>query len=95
MSKPVIDNRGTQIWRNEYGQYHRENGPSLIEKNGNQVWFINGEYHRTDGPAVTFHNKKLYWYINGIRYFNNKSFQKAANLNDEDIIAIILKYGDI
>jgi hypothetical protein len=35
------------------------------------------------------------WYINNERCFNNKSFQKAANLSDEDMIAIVLKYGNV
>ena len=35
------------------------------------------------------------WCINGIRYYSNKTYQAAAKLLDEDMCAIILKYGDV
>jgi hypothetical protein len=35
------------------------------------------------------------WSVNGKKFYHNKSFQKAANLSDEDMLAIVLKYGDV
>jgi hypothetical protein len=64
---------------------------------GNQRWFNNaGQYHRTDGPAFIFViNGYVEWVINGYTYYDNKEFQKAANLSDEDMTAIVLKYGNV
>jgi hypothetical protein len=67
-----------------------------ISRIGNQRWYDeNGQYHRTDGPAVILHNNVKRWYLNGHRYYDNKSFQLAADLSDEDMIAIVLKYGNV
>ena len=34
---------GVITWFNELGQYHREDGPSLIYPTGEIDWFLNGE----------------------------------------------------
>jgi hypothetical protein len=51
--------------------------------------------YRTDGPAVIWSDGYQSWWINDERYLNNKSFQKAAGISDEDMIAMVLKYGDV
>lgn len=38
-------------WRNEDGQYHREDGPA-IKQNGVLYWYLNGLCHRENGPAI-------------------------------------------
>ena len=35
------------------------------------------------------------WYVNGKRYITSKSFQEAAHISDEDMTAMILKYGNV
>jgi hypothetical protein len=95
MSKPFIDNIGTQIWRNDNGKLHRENGPAYISLSGYKAWYKNGLRHREDGPAIILTDDSMAWYINGKRKLKNSSFQKAAKLSDEDMIAIVLKYGNI
>ncbi len=53
-------------------------------------------FHRLDGPAITYKNPdEKFWVVNGRDYASNKSFQLAAGLSDEDMLAIVLKYGDI
>jgi hypothetical protein len=50
-------------YKNESGQYHREDGPA-VEYNNGKYWYINGLKHRTDGPAI----ENIYykqWWING------------------------------
>jgi hypothetical protein len=59
------------------------------------VWYINNKKHRIDGPAYVDNDDNMLWYINGNLYVDNKSFQLAAGISDEDMIAIILKYGNI
>jgi hypothetical protein len=95
MTNPIIDKNGIQKWYNEKRQYHRINGPAIIHVNGDQVWYVDGELHRTDGPAYISINGYTVWYVNGRCYHDNKSFQESAKLNDEDMIAIVLKYGDV
>ena len=34
---------GAQRWYNEWGQYHREDGPAIIYKNNHSLWFNHGE----------------------------------------------------
>jgi|TARA_R110000744_G_scaffold362620_1_gene470710 hypothetical protein len=37
-----VDRDGVITWFNELGQYHREDGPSLIYPTGEIDWFLNG-----------------------------------------------------
>lgn len=65
MSKMKIE-RGDRVWRDEKGYFHRENGPAIIERCGDQEWWVNGKRHRTDGPAVIFAKDFAEWWIKGI-----------------------------
>jgi hypothetical protein len=85
---------GAQYWHNEKGQYHREDGPAVIWENGLQEWYNDGVLHREDGPAVYITGHQS-WYLNDNQYTDNKTFQLAANLSDEDMLAMILKYGNV
>jgi hypothetical protein len=38
-----MDNTGNIMWYNEYGDYHRDDGPAVIESNGDAYWRIHGE----------------------------------------------------
>jgi len=95
MTNPEIDNYGNQFWYNSNGQFHREDGPAIIHHNGYQAWCINGKSHREDGSAVIYSAGYREWWIGNINYTDNKSFQLAANITDEDMLIINLKYGDV
>ena len=47
----VYENYGRQEWRNEKGQYHRVDGPAIIDGDY-QEWWVEGKLHRVDGPAI-------------------------------------------
>jgi hypothetical protein len=97
MINPVIDKLGNQRWYNDTG-YHRTDGPAAIYFDGSESWWINGKLHRTDGPAILssdVNDDWKEWYINNKRCHDNKSFQEAAGISDEDMTAIILKYGNV
>lgn len=94
MDNPVIDDYGNTHWYAN-GVRHREDGPSYVGANGTEIWRIHGEIHRIDGPAVTYINKKQSWYVNGNEYTSDKEFQKAANISDEDMAVMIMKYGNV
>ena len=62
---------------------------------GMKVYYKHGRRHRIDGPAAEYANGKYMWCLNGDIYLNNKEFQKAAGISDEDMFMLILKYGDV
>ena len=65
-SEPTeITHDGTQIWRNENDELHREDGPAVIYPDGENCWYIYDKLHREDGPAVFCRDGRQYWYING------------------------------
>ncbi len=72
-----------------YGEY------SISYPNGARRWWKAGISHRIDGPSCTYATPKPEWYIEGKRYFDNKSYQVAAGLSDEDMTIIVMKYGNI
>jgi hypothetical protein len=68
----------------------------VTDGQGTKRWFNkNRKLHREDGPAVIYSDGYKSWWINDIRYRDNQSFKKAANITDEDMTAIILKYGNV
>ncbi len=62
---------------------------------GDVVYYFRKNYHRLDGPAIIYYNGITRWFINGTMFTDDKSYQIAAGLSDEDMIAIILKYGSV
>ena len=75
---------GTMIWRNEDGQFHRENDlPAVIYDSGSKFWYKNGQYHRdNDLPAIIYANGTKCWYKNGQRH---QSGDKPAVIYNDDI----------
>ena len=51
------------VFKNKYGQYHREDGPAIEYADGHKEWFINGLLHRIDGPAIEFKSGAKHWWI--------------------------------
>ena len=64
MSNPVINSNGDKCWYNEFGHFHREDGPAFEGADGSTRWYLNGVVHRKDGPAVTWVERSEYR-ING------------------------------
>jgi hypothetical protein len=59
---------GTIEYRNDKGEYHREDGPAVEWNNSTKEWYINGKLHREDGPAIEYSNGTKFWYLNGKRH---------------------------
>lgn len=89
----VILDDGTEIWFKN-GKHHRDDGPAQIYADGAQQWFKNGKIHRKDGPAA-IHKNHHYWYLDDKWYDSDypKQFQRDANLSDEDMLVLKLKYN--
>lgn len=65
---PEIDVYGNKIWKNPYGEFHREDGPAIIYADGREDWYINGLIHRDgDLPAITTRDGYMAWYQYGYR----------------------------
>lgn len=67
----------------------------MITKSGAEHWYQRGHLHRTNGPAIMNTNGGVFWYINGERIYFNEEYQLRAGLSDEELVMIILKYGNI
>ena len=50
--------------------------------------------HRRNGPAIIYTDCR-FWYVDGSNYKSNKEYQEAANLSDEEMTIIVLKYGNV
>jgi hypothetical protein len=92
MTNPVIDAHGNQRWFVNV-ELHRVDGPAVIYTDGDQSWWVNGKLHRTDGPAYTGADGTQQWFVNNRRHYSSKSYQEAAKLSDEDMLALTLKHG--
>lgn len=57
----------TTVWKDERGNYHREDGPAFIYSDGDHGWFFHGKLHRLNGPAVEYFSEGKYlWFIRGV-----------------------------
>jgi phage baseplate assembly protein gpV len=95
VSNPTVYGDGTIIWYDDDTKRHRIDGPAVTFINGCEQWYIHGHRHRIGGPAVVFRPGDQDWYIDGILHFTNKSYQTAANLTDEEMTLVVLKYGNV
>ena len=59
--------KGTIVYLNKGGQYHRLDGPAIVQPNGEEKWYQNGVLHRVGGPARynTVGPKDELWVENG------------------------------
>ena len=64
----TVDKHGTIYYKNEKGQFHREDGPAYESLSGDKEWVLNGLCHREDGPARIHPNGNEEWYLNGKKY---------------------------
>ena len=79
------------FWRNEKGEYHREDGPAIEYSNDAKSWYLNGKRHRADGPAIERANGDKEWFLNGQRHRADGPAVELANgdkfwfLNGEEL----------
>jgi len=95
MESTPVTRDGDECWVLPDGTYHREDGPAFISRNGAMEWLHYGKTHREDGPAVIWANGRVHWYLNNHQIRSAKKFQEELGLSDEDMTALLLKYGNI
>jgi hypothetical protein len=60
------DNFYNQFYLDENRLYHREDGPAIIDSEGNKMWFWRDKQHRDgDLPAVELKDGTLGWFHHG------------------------------
>ncbi len=75
---------------------HGDDGPMCVKwPSGRTSYYLGDIAHRTDGPAIIERDGTQEWFINGIGYYNNQDFQLAAGVSDEDMVAMVIKYGNV
>jgi hypothetical protein len=52
-------------YKDENGQWHREDGPAYEYPDGSKYWYWHGNLHRQDGPACEYAYGTKYWYWHG------------------------------
>ncbi len=79
----------------EYDLIHYPRGEFCVTyKSGTIRYFKDGQKHRTDGPAVISTHGHKFWYVDGQVCIFRETFRHRANISDEDMAILILKYGD-
>lgn len=79
---------GSHVWRNPQGQYHRvdelgnQDGPALILKNGENLWYIGGLCHRLEGPAWVMSDGRERWFL------DNKELTQEEWASDPRVIEL-------
>lgn len=90
---------GYQEWWHK-GKPHRFRAPAIIYTDGSEEWYRNGQRHREDGPAVIGPavidtGKSPQWWFGGYRVNQASRYKVLAHLTDEQMLFLILKYGDL
>ncbi len=85
---------------------HNDNGPAVIEPDGEQLWYQHGKLHRTDGPAVIRdadgerfmrwmdYDRDEGWPNPELIPYGDKEWWVDGKLHREDGPAVIAAYSD-
>jgi hypothetical protein len=85
------DKDGTIRYFNVDGQLHHQNGPAIIDADGDKFYYINGQLHNANGPAVIYADGGKDYYINGERHnphgpaIVDTDGSKAYYINDKEL----------
>ena len=81
MSFPRYPLNTTLFYDKDYN-LHNENGPAVINPNGDCEWWLNGKKHRIDGPAISHDSDNYFeWWVDGKRHNENGPAICFANGN--------------
>jgi len=85
---------GKQEWYS-HGHLHRVDGPAITRASGRLEWYHRGKLHRVDGPAVIRADGSKEWWVLGDRMRSSAEFQHRARITNEEMLALVIKYGDV
>ncbi len=73
--------------------------PTVHYSRSTEIWLVHradgATIHRLDGPAVTDELTGKSWYIDGNICYTNAEFQAMSGLTDEEMLIMIIKYGNV
>ncbi len=74
------DNFYNQFYLDDQCRYHKDEGPAVIDSDGNKFWYRHGERHRDgDLPAVEMKNGDKAWCKDGKYHRDGKPAIEFAN----------------
>ena len=88
-----VDTDGTKRWYKD-DMIHRDGAPAVEWTDGTKLWYNKGRRHRLDGPAYVS-DEALGWYVNGKHCTSNKQFQELSGLSTDDMVMLVMRWGDI
>lgn len=90
---PKTDEHGIIRYQDEWGRYHRADGPARIHPNGHQEYWVKNKLHRIDGPALVSPNEHQYWRhdkshrVSGPAVFNlNRDYEDIWSIRGVDLV---------
>ncbi len=87
----TINNNDFEVWTEDGKQFCK--GLKYIRSEYG-IWYFSGKkIHREDGPAIITPSTIYYWVIDGYMY-RFDDYISTIKSSDEDMLALILKYGD-
>lgn len=87
-----------ELISNGPGCFHEQfrNGYTLVtHEHGLRKWFRKGRLHHKYGPALLTTDGFTQWILDGVQYRTNESFRFAAGLSEEEMLAIVIKHGNV
>jgi len=86
----------TWINRWKMVSFDKDTGHLCIKFDDDETWYLNIHgYHRTDGPArccVGGYEEHNEWYVDNEQIYSFKVLQEAAQLTDDQMAILRLKY---
>lgn len=91
-SKPTVDDTGATCWFNADGEYHRDDGPAIIWKDGSEFWYQYDRCHNINGPAARWtESNSVSWHIDGMK-ISFEEWCKRTSRTSEEALFLKLKY---
>ena len=87
-----VDEDGDLVWVFK-GNYHRNDGPAIIYKEGGEEWVNHGQLHRTDGPAIEGPDGYVRWNIYNQQFTFEDWLKANTEISEEEKVMLKLEYG--
>lgn len=87
---PEVNEYGTRIWYNKFGQVHRDSDrPAIIYRNGVMQWYQNGNLDRANGkpaaiwPGINLGKSSCFGYYENGQERTSFNLVKTTRQNNE------------
>ena len=76
---------------NSNGKLHRDDGPALINSDGDKEWYYHGKRHRENGPALIHPDGTQRWFLYDKKI--SKKFHKKLTQEPVENLPLYLGMG--